>query len=328
LPAKFDEVRSRRWDRLVFRSQVVLGAIGLAAAFAAVLTAAASVHRAAPGTHQVVVAGGRFTYPTVNVAAGVLLALAGLGAGVLATMVRGAWSQLRAHHHLVRGIAVLGPLPGHVGVSVIDETSPQAFCAGYLRPSIYISRGALELLSEAELSAVLSHEDHHRSTRDPLRFAFGRLFSQALFFLPALRPLSDRYEQLAEQKADEAAVLASTGVRGPLAAALLAFDAAAPPGGVGISNERVDALLGQPPRWRPPSPLIALSLATLCGLVVLVWRASAAASAHATFNLPVLSSQPCMLVLALLPAAVVLMAHALNRRLRRPNRPRLVVTGA
>jgi hypothetical protein len=49
--------------------------------------------------------------------------------------------------------------------------------------------------------------------------------------------------------------------------------------------------------------------------VVVVWRASAAASAHATFNLPVLSAQPCMLVLALLPAAVVLAAHAGHRRL-------------
>ncbi len=327
MPANVDGVRFRRWDRLVFRSQVALGAIGVAIAFAAVLTAAGSVHRAAGGTHEVVIAGAQLTYPTVNVAAGVLLALAGLGAVVLATMLRGAWGHLRAHRSFVRGIPVLGPLAGHLQVSVIDESSPQAFCAGYLRPSIYISRGALELLSEAELSAVLSHEDHHRATRDPLRFACGRLLSQALFFLPALRPLGDRYEQLAEQKADEAAVLASTGVRGPLAAALLAFDAAAPPGGVGISNERVDALLGQPPRWRPPSPLIALSLVTLCGLVVLVWRTSAAASAHATFNLPVLSSQPCMLVLALLPAAVIVAAHAWPRHSRRQSRPRFERAG-
>jgi Zn-dependent protease with chaperone function len=327
LPARTDRVRPRHRERLVFRSQVALGAVGIAATTAAVVTAADSVHRAARGTHELVIAGQQLTYPAVNIAAGMLLALAALGAVVLATIVRGAWSQLQAYRSFLRAIPVLGPLPGHPGVTVIDEASPQAFCAGYLRPRVYISQGALELLAEAELAAVLSHEDRHRSTRDPLRFACGRVLSQALFFLPALRPLGDRYEELAEQKADEAAVRASAGARGPLAAALLAFDAAAPAGAAGISNERVDSLLGEPPRWRLPSPLVAVSLAILGGLVVLVWRTSAAASAHATFNLPVLSSQPCMLVLALLPAAVILAGHAWHRRLARPPRQRLAVAG-
>jgi hypothetical protein len=173
------------------------------------------------------------------------------------------------------------------------------------------------LLSGEELAAVLFHEDHHRSSRDPLRFACGQVLSQALFFMPALRPLDERYQELAEQNADEAAVRASAGERGPLASALLAFDAAAPVGAAGISPERVDTLLGQPPRWRLPSPLIAVSLVALSSLVVLVWRASAAASAHATFNLPVISSQPCMLVLALLPAAVLLAAHVWRARATR-----------
>jgi hypothetical protein len=173
-------------------------------------------------------------------------------------MVRGAWNQLRACRTFRRGIPVLGRLAGHHRVTVIDDPSPQAFCAGYLRPIVYISRGALDLLSEAELRALLSHEHRHRSSRDPLRFACGRVLSQALFFLPALRPLGDRYEELAEQKADEAAVRASEGERGPLASALLAFDAGIPGGVAGISSERVDSLLGQPPRWRLPMPLIRL----------------------------------------------------------------------
>jgi Peptidase family M48 len=328
LPARADTGRARHGDRLVFGSQVVLGAVGLVAAAAAVVIAAGSVHRAPSGSHQVLIAGQQFTYPAVNVAAAVLLALAALGAGVLAMMVRGAWSQLRSYRRFVGALPVLGPLPGHAGVWVIDEGSPQAFCAGYLRPRVYISRGALELLSRAELEAVLSHEERHRRTRDPLRFACERVLSQALFFLPALRPLGARFEELAEQKADEAAVRASAGERGPLAGALLAFEAATPAGGAGISNERVDSLLGQPPRRRLPSPLIAVSVATLCTLVVLMWRASGAASANATFNLPVLSSQPCMLVLALLPAAVVLAAHVWRRGTTGPQRSEHAVARA
>jgi hypothetical protein len=310
----------------VFRSQLALGAVGLAVASAAVVTAASSVHRASRGTHPVVIAGQRLSYPAVNVAAAVLLALALLGAVVLAILVQATWSQLRSYRKFVRGIAVLGPLAGHPGVIMIDDASPQAFCAGYLRPTVYVSRGALELLSREELGAVLFHEGHHRATRDPLRFACGRVLGQALFFLPALRPLGDRYCELAEQKADEAAVRASAGRSAALAGALLAFDAASPAGVAGISPERVDSLLGQPPRWRLPSPLIAVSLATLCSLVVVVWRASAAASAHATFNLPVLSSQPCMPVLALMPAAVIFAALAWRRRRTRAAEPGLAVT--
>ncbi|MEA2311845.1 MAG: hypothetical protein QOE28_1813 [Solirubrobacteraceae bacterium] len=291
--------------------------VGVAVAATAVGTAAASVHRSGNGARAVLIAGQRFTYPTVNVAAAVLLALAGLGAFVLAIVVRGAWTQRRAYRSFVRGLAILAPLPDHPGVTVLDDARPQAFCAGYLHPQVYVSRGALELLAEAELEAVLSHEDRHRSARDPLRFAFGRVLCQALFFLPALRPLGDRYEELAEQQADRAAVRASAGEPGPLAAALLAFDAATPAGAAGISNERVDSLLGQTGRWRLPSPLIGVSTATLCALVVLVWRASGVASAHATFNLPVLSSQPCMLVLALVPAGFVVAAHVWHRRLIR-----------
>jgi Peptidase family M48 len=314
LQGRADRPRTRSGDRLVFRLQAALGTGGLGAAGAAVIVAADSVHRTAQGAHRVSIGGLQFTYPAVNAAAAILLALAALGAAVLATIVRAAWRQLHAHRRFMRDLPLLGPLPGHPGVTVIDDPSPQAFCAGYLRPSVYVSRGALERLSEAELMAVLSHEHRHRSTRDPLRFACGRVLSQALFFVPALRSLRDRYEALAEQQADEAAISATAGEPGPLAAALLAFEEASPPGAAGISNERVDSLLGYPPRWRLPSPLIALSLATLCGLVVLVWRTSAAASAHSTFNLPVLSSQPCMLVLALLPAVVLLAAHTWLRR--------------
>jgi Peptidase family M48 len=290
---------------------------------AAVVAAASSIHRSARGDHHIVVAGQQFTYPALNVAAVLLLVTAALGVVVLGVLLRASWRQLQGYRHFVQGIKILGSLPAHPGVRVIDDASPQAFCAGYLRPTIYISRGALELLSDEELGAVLSHEDWHRANRDPLRFACARVLSQALFFLPALRPLDDRYRELAEQSADQAAVVRSAGERAPLAAALLAFDAGTPAGAAGISPERVDSLLGRPPRWRFPSPLVAISLITLGSLVVLLWRASTAAAAHASFNLPVLSSQPCMLVLALIPLALCVAAFAGRRRLAEIVRPAL-----
>jgi Peptidase family M48 len=304
LLSRSDTDRGRPNDRLVLGLHLGLGVCGLSVAVAAIAAAAGSVHRESSGAHEVVVAGQLFTYPTVNVAAAVLLALAALGITVLTIVARASWRQRRAYMHFVRGVGLLGPLPGHPSVAMIDDPTPQAFCAGYLRPRVYVSAGALELLSSDELNAVLVHEDHHRALRDPLRMASARILSQALFFLPALRPLGERYSDLAELWADEAAIEAA-GQTAPLAAALLAFDAEAPPGVAGISAERVDSLLGKPPRWRLPSLLVVTSLIALALLITLLWRASGVASAQATFNLPFVASQPCMLILALLPLLAV-----------------------
>lgn len=79
------------------------------------------------------------------------------------------------------------------------------------------------------------------------------------------------------------------------------FDASAPPGASGISPQRVDSLLGQPARWRLPIWLTAASLGAVSGLSLLICQASRTASAQATFNLPILSSQPCVLMSMLLP---------------------------
>ena len=62
--------------------------------------------------------------------------------------VRAAWRQLRAHRRLVRTLPVAGPLPGHPRCRVIDAAAPLAFCAGWLRPRVYVSPAALERLSD------------------------------------------------------------------------------------------------------------------------------------------------------------------------------------
>lgn len=316
LHAKSDIEALRRDHYLVFRLQFGLGALGIAAASAAVVAAVDSVHHDQRAAHDTVVLGARLTYPAVNVAAALLLLLAALGVTVLVTAGIAIWRQLRAYRQFVARVPVLGPLPGHPDVTVIADANPAAFCLGYLRPRVYISTGAVKLLSPDELRAVLLHEQHHLSARDPLRVACARVLNQALFFLPALSPLSDRYLELAEARADDAAVQAAAGDRAALASALLAFETDAPPGSAGISPERVDALLGVRVQKRVPTGLMTASVAVLALGIVLVWRASAVASADATFNLPVVSSQPCMLVLALLPVVACLAALAGRNVLR------------
>ena len=195
--------------------------------------------------------------------------------------------------------------------------APLAFCAGWLRPRVFVSAGVLERLSERELQAVLAHEHQHGALRDPLRLAVGHVLCQALFFLPVLRPLHAGYAAAAELRADAAAVAAVGGATAPVASAMLALGE--DDGGElrGIAPERVDALLGLPVAPALPRLPLVAGLVTLAALVALVWRASAGASVSATLNLPIASSQPCVLVLALLP----LLACAAAALLRRPVPP-------
>ena len=301
----------------LIRVAAFLGACGVLAAAAAVGTSIGSVHHVSMAPGHLDVLGVRFSYPVLNVAEGLLLGLAALGAAAATVAVTTSWRQRLAYRDFLEKLQIVGELEGHPTVKVIADPRPQAFCAGYLRPTVYVSQRALALLSDSELGAVLAHEHHHRLVRDPMRFACGRILGRALFFVPLLRSLWARYADLAELNADRAAVRASAGDQAPLASALLAFDASAPPGASGISSERVDSLMGLPLRWRPPLWSTAASIGSLASIGLLIWRTSEVASAHATFNLPFFSSTPCLVMsmLPLLGCATIARRRASRHRL-------------
>jgi Zn-dependent protease with chaperone function len=286
-------VSGRAQRLVVLPLALLLAAAGSAASAAPVGAAIASIHRACAAVGRFQLAGIPFSYPRLNAAAWVLLGLAMIGASAIAISVRAVLRQRCAYRRFLAHVELVGRLGDRVGVQVIADPRPQAFCAGYLRPTVYISQGALDLLGDDELEAVLAHEHHHLRVRDPLRFACGRILSQGLFFVPALRTLFRRYADLAELNADDAAVQASADARAALASALLALDGS----GVGISPERVDSLLGHPVVWRGPWWLLTVSVGSLSSLITLTWGASQVASARATFNLPFVSSQPCVAML-------------------------------
>jgi len=302
----------RRESRRVYRLQLSLGAAGLAACALVLAAGVRAVHVQPVAAHRLDVAGLRLTYPAVNAAAALLLALALLGAAVLVVSLRTAWRHVRATRRMLRALPVGGALLDHPSVLVVDLAAPLAFCAGWLRPRVYVSTGVLERLSERELRAVLAHEHQHGALRDPLRLAVSQVLWQALFFLPVLRPLHAGYAAAAELTADAAAVAAVDGAA-PVASAMLAVGGNADGALTGIAPERVDALLGLPVASRLPRLLLVAALLTLVVVVALDWRASASASVSATLNLPIASSQPCILLLALLPVLACLAAALLRR---------------
>lgn len=188
---------------------------------------------------------------------------------------------------------------------------------------MYISTGALALLDDAGLDAVFAHERHHALRRDPLRLATGRVLARALFLLPGLGELIQRHHALAELSADESAMNASPANRSGLAGAMLSFsDATVPGSSGGIVPARVDYLLGESPSWRFPLVLCIGAAAITTLLLAIAVLAGQVASGAATLAPPFLSRQPCVVVLAVIPAALGLLAMVYGRRDRTRSEPR------
>jgi bla regulator protein blaR1 len=256
-------------------------------------------HRA----HAITIAGQRFSYPVANSAAIVVVVLAALGLAMSVAALLRLGREVRGDRRFRQRLRRGAQRRLH-GAWVLEDDRPQAFCAGLLRPRVYVSNGALELLDEQALAAVLAHERHHARNRDPLRLACGRALVAGMLFVPPLRRLVQRQHALSEIGADDAA--RAEGVeRSALAAAMLSFSEAAGAGPVGIDPERVDNLLGEPPEWRFPVLLCVLTAVVLIALIALIVLAGRVASGSATLAPPFLSGQPCIVVLALLPAAAL-----------------------
>jgi hypothetical protein len=306
----------------VFAAGVGLGALGLGGV-TFVLVRLLESWRVSPqaASHHVTILDQRLSYPTANADAIVVVALAVLA---LIAVARGARRATREAIGSVRLQRRLGRVSRdeRSGALVIGDARPLAFCAGLLRPRIYLSTGALTALDEHALRAVLDHERHHARRRDPLRLATGRVLEDALFFVPGLRELARRQQALAELSADEGAIRAAPANRSGLARAMLSFsDSSTDEQPVGFDPARVDYLLGEPPSWRFPALLCLSAAAVLALLAAVAVLAGRIAAGTATLAPPFLSSQPCITVLAALPAALALIAWSGARRLLAARRP-------
>ena len=312
---------------LAWTGGLLLGLLALAA-FAAVFARLleswrVSAHAVA---HHVSILGQPLSYPTANAGAVIVLALALLGGIVTAIALWAIGGELRAAKRLARQLARLHPVP-RGDVFVIEDEHQESFCAGLLRPRIYITTGALARLDAPALDAVLVHERQHARRRDPLRLAASRVLARSLFFLPALRELRRGQELLAEVSADETAVRAAAGDRSALARAMLSFsEAPEASNSFGVDPARVDYLLGEAPGWRFPALMCTAALALLALVVTVAILVGREAAGSATLEPPFLSAQPCVVMLALIPCAVGLIAIRVGRAPRRTGRARTPLT--
>ena len=216
------------------RTAVVRAELALAALAATAVALATIVLIDAGRFHVPVLLAG--THPAVDrhtIALG-LLALA--QAAVAWRALRSLRRQLAAGRR-VRALPVVERRRvGRHDAAIVADPRPVAFCAGLLRPGVFVTTGALERLQPDELSAVVEHEAHHALRRDPLRLLIAQVLADA-FAIPTLRDLPERQHATADLAADAAAV-AAAGTPSPLARALQRLPDPRP--------ERVDQLLGLP----------------------------------------------------------------------------------
>ena len=167
-------------------------------------------------------------------------------------------------------LAARGAARGPGGAVVIDAEQPSVYCLAGRPATIVITSGALAVLDDAQLAAVLVHERAHLSGRHHQLLSLGRALAQTLPGMRLFTQGSVELARLAEMHADDAAARQ----HGPdtVVAALLALAA---PGlvpahglgaaGLGVAG-RVERLLFPPAAAR--IPLAAILAGLLIGPVI------------------------------------------------------------
>ncbi|MEV0779617.1 M56 family metallopeptidase [Streptomyces sp. NPDC050428] len=177
-----------------------------------VCVALAALHLATPGAHL------HGILYSCGVALGVGPPDAGavrrLGVGVSAAVPT---AQLAAFaHHALRARAArsrhraildkVGRPSASLGATVLDHMTPTAYCLPGHRSRIVVSSGAVDLLTETEIAAVVAHERVHIAGRHHLLLAAARAFAVVFRGVPLARHLGQQIPLLLEMAADDGAL--------------------------------------------------------------------------------------------------------------------------
>ncbi|MGE7667862.1 M56 family metallopeptidase [Ureibacillus composti] len=89
---------------------------------------------------------------------------------------------------------------------VVSYPAPIAITMGFIRPKIVLSTALINLLTEEELKAVISHEYYHLENRDPLKIFILSLCASTMWYIPILKWFTQQYRIIQEVLADEFAI--------------------------------------------------------------------------------------------------------------------------
>ncbi|MFZ0578411.1 MAG: M56 family metallopeptidase [Psychrobacillus psychrotolerans] len=89
---------------------------------------------------------------------------------------------------------------------IVSNPAPIAITMGFVKPKIVISTGLINLLTDDELNAVISHEIYHKDNRDPLKIFLLSLCASTIGYIPILKWFNHQYRIIQEVLADEFAI--------------------------------------------------------------------------------------------------------------------------
>ncbi|WP_156726408.1 M56 family metallopeptidase [Streptomyces apocyni] len=137
-------------------------------------------------------------------ASGTALALAVLARVVwcLAAAVLRAWTERRRHAAV---LAVVGRAHAGLGVTVLEDARPAAYCLPGQGHRVVLTSGALAALEPGELDAVIAHERAHIRQRHHLVLAYAEGLERAFPRLSLFRTAAVETRRLVELAADDAA---------------------------------------------------------------------------------------------------------------------------
>jgi Zn-dependent protease with chaperone function len=163
----------------------------------------------------------RLVFMEVCLLAVVFLAIVGaIVAKALVSSVHEGRTQRRRHRQLLH---LVGRADAQLDAVLVDHASPAAYCVPGRGSRVVLTTAALTMLDDAQLAAVLAHEQAHLRGRHHLVLAAGRILRRAFPWVPAFRWANDDVTRLVELIADDAA--ARQCERQDLAAALVVLAA-------------------------------------------------------------------------------------------------------
>lgn len=191
------------------------------------------------------------------------VSLAMIGRLAWATVSAMAMARRRRARH-AEGLALVGR-PGPVaGVVVLDDDRPLVYCLPG-RGRVVVTTGALNRLDNAQLQAVLAHEQAHLSARHHLVIMLARILASAFPGVRFMATAADEIGGLVEMAADDSAARRH---RLPLAHALLVLATSSVPApALGAartaSSQRIRRLLDPPQPCSAVGRTVAFTLALL-----------------------------------------------------------------
>ncbi|MEU3550888.1 M56 family metallopeptidase [Streptomyces longwoodensis] len=124
----------------------------------------------------------------------------------LVCLTRCAWLVRRARSRQLGMLALVGEPAPEYGATIVEYDIPAVYCLPGRRARVVVTRGALDVLSDAQLRAVLEHERAHIEGRHHLPKVFSDAFAKAFPGLPLARYAKEQTFLLLEMSADDRAL--------------------------------------------------------------------------------------------------------------------------